>query len=278
MRTVPAVALAAGLVMASCVGCVSPDDVARDRTSPPLPPTSGAFDYQLGTAYGEPGELDVVVRDGAADPLEGAYNVCYVNGFQTQPGTLPDWERHRPEALLREDDGAPVVDPDWPDEAVLDPSTPGQREEIVAVVAPLIDGCAAAGFDAVEIDNLDTFLRFDGVDRDGALALARVYADRAHAHGLAIAQKNAAELGAAGRDDVGFDLAVVEECAAFEECAAYRAVYGPHVLQVEYVGDDDPSPTELCTGEERAPLTIVRDRLLVGPHEEGYVREQCPTA
>ncbi|PYF97902.1 hypothetical protein SAMN05216184_11377 [Georgenia satyanarayanai] len=278
MRTVPAVAaLAAGLVLASCAGPTSPDDIARDSgTSAPLPPTSGAFDYQLGAAYGEPGELDVVVRDAAADPLEGAYNVCYVNGFQTQPGTLPDWERLRPEALLREDDGAPVIDPDWPDEAVLDPSTPGQREDIVAVVGVLIDGCAEAGFDAVEIDNLDTFLRFDGVERSGALALARKYADRAHAAGLAIAQKNAAELGAVGRDEVGFDLAVVEECAAFEECGAYRAVYGAHVLQVEY-DDGDLSLDELCAAPERAPLTVLRDRRLVGPATEGYVRRHCPT-
>ncbi|WP_152189095.1 endo alpha-1,4 polygalactosaminidase [Georgenia satyanarayanai] len=275
MRIVPAAAgLAVGLVLAACAGCVSPGDVVRG-TSPALPPTSGAFDYQLGAAYGAPGELDVVVRDAAADPLEGAYNVCYVNGFQTQPGTLPAWERHHPEALLRADDGAPVVDPDWPDEAVLDPSTPAQREEIVAVVAPLIDGCAEAGFDAVEIDNLDTFLRFDRVDRAGALALARAYADRAHTAGLAIAQKNAAELGAVGRDEVGFDLAVVEECAAFEECGAYRAVYGAHVLQVEY--DGGRSFDELCATPGRAPLTVLRDRLLVGPAAEGYVRLQCPT-
>jgi hypothetical protein len=272
-----AAALVAGFALVTCAGCAAADDdTPGSDPSPTLAPVSGTFDYQLGAAYGQPGEFDVVVRDATADPLEGAYNVCYVNGFQTQPGTLPEWERRHPEALLREDDGAPVIDPDWPDEAVLDPSAAGQREEIAAVVGPLIDACAEAGFDAVEIDNLDTFLRFDGVDRAGALALARAYADRAHAAGLAIAQKNAAELGTAGRDDVGFDLAVVEECAAFEECGAYRAVYGPHVLQVEY--DDGPglSLDELCATAERAPLTVLRDRLLVGPDDAGYVHEQCP--
>lgn len=277
MRVTPAAALAlAALLLAACTP-VPGDDGAP---TPVPPPTAGAFDYQLGEAYGAPGALAVVVRDVTADPLPGAYNVCYVNGFQTQPGTLADWEREHPQALLREggEPDAPVVrDPDWPDEAVLDPSTPEQREAILAVVGPQVDACATAGFDAVELDNLDTFLRFDGVARDGALALAREYVGRAHEAGLAVGQKNAADVGAAAREEAGFDFAVVEECARYEECGVYREIYGDHVLQIEYTDGPDgrPSFAQVCADPDRAPLTVLRDRLLVGPGSPGYVREQC---
>jgi Glycoside-hydrolase family GH114 len=268
-----------GACAALVSGCSAANDAAVDLV---LPPVTGAFDYQLGEAYGEPGDFAVVGRDVSAEPLEGAYNVCYLNGFQTQPGALPDWEDGDGGALLRDASGAVVMDPEWPDEAVLDPSTPEQRLAILAVVGPQIRSCADAGFDAVELDNLDTFLRFDGVDRDGALALATAYVELGHDAGLAVGQKNAADVGADARETAGFDFAVVEECAAYDECGAYRDVYGEHVLQIEYTDDDSDagdlalSLEELCALPDRAPLAVVRDRLLVGPDDPAYEREQCP--
>jgi hypothetical protein len=219
-----------------------------------------------------------VGRDVTAPPLEGAYNVCYLNGFQTQPGALADWEDGDGGALLRDASGAVVMDPEWPDEAVLDPSTEQQRIAILAVMGPQIRNCADAGFDAVELDNLDTFLRFDGVDRDGAMALATSYVELAHDEGLAVGQKNAADVGAAAREEAGFDFAVVEECAVYDECGVYRDVYGEHVLQIEYTDTDaGRSPVELCALPDRAPLTVVRDRLLAAPGDPDFHREQCPT-
>jgi len=47
--------------------------------------------------------------------------------------------------------------------------------------------------------------------------------------GLAIAQKNTAELGATGR--AGFDLAIAEECYANRECGEYTRPYGRRVIQ-----------------------------------------------
>ena len=70
-------------------------------------PTSGAVDYQLGGAYEPADGVTVVVRDRTDEPLEGAYSICYVNGFQTQPGELSDW----PSGLLLEKDGEPLIDP-----------------------------------------------------------------------------------------------------------------------------------------------------------------------
>ncbi|MBD5785886.1 endo alpha-1,4 polygalactosaminidase [Cellulosimicrobium terreum] len=263
-----------GLV--ALTGCGTSSAADRHR----LPPTTGTFDYQLGAAYDVPGGLDVVVRDATAEPAPGAYSLCYVNGFQTQPGEADVWLGEREDLLLHDAAGDLVVDPDWPDEHVLDPSTAAQREGILEVLGPVVTGCADAGFDAVEVDNLDTWTRFDDaetgrIDEDGALALAAAYVDLAHGAGLAVAQKNAAEIAALAHDELGFDLAVTEECAAFDECAAYTDVYGDHVLQVEYT-DALPDPfADVCARLDRAPLTVLRDRDLVGPDDAGHVREQC---
>ncbi|MFC8730919.1 endo alpha-1,4 polygalactosaminidase [Luteimicrobium sp. NPDC057192] len=263
-------------------GCGTVADRAPSTPAIALPPTSGVFDYQLGgtsptvTVDGSTTRVDVVERDATARPLTGAYNVCYVNGFQTQPDERAQWQAH-PDLLLHRDDGSLVVDPDWPGEYVLDPSTAAQRRGILAILGPVVRGCAADGFDAVELDNLDTWTRFDAVDEAGALALARAYADLAHGAGLAVAQKNAAELAPAARR-LGFDFAVTEECAAYDECDAYTAVYGRHVLEIEYpdsLHDAGLTFADVCRSTDRAPLTILRDRELVAPGEPGYRYDAC---
>lgn len=241
-----------------------------------LPPTSGVFDYQLGGASddvrlnGAVRRPDVVVRDATAEPLSGAYNVCYVNGFQTQPGAASAWAG-REDAFLRGTDGKPVVDPEWPDEAVLDPGSEDRRRSILEVVGPLIDGCARDGYRAVEIDNLDTFERFETIDRDAALALADAYVKRAHTAGLAIGQKNAAGLARTAHDELGFDFAVTEQCHEFDECADYTDAYGTHVLQIEYSG----SLGQICADPSRAPLAIIRDRELLASTQAGYSYSAC---
>ena len=132
-RRLALVALAIGVS-----GCGGDGDTGVE-----YPPTHGVFDYQLGGTYGRistpDGEsrIDIVVRDSTEEPLVGAYNVCYINGFQTQPGDEAVWLGERADALLLDSAGRPVIDPDWPDEYVLDPSTREQREVILgAVVTP----------------------------------------------------------------------------------------------------------------------------------------------
>ena len=260
----------------------SPPTPSSSATPPPtppaarrLPPISGVFDYQLGGSYELPG-LAVVVRDASTAPSPKAYDVCYLNGFQTQPDARADWLENHGTALLRDANGSPTIDPDWPDEFVLDPSAPAQRKVILDVMGPLLTGCARAGFDAVEIDNFDTFTRFaDRIDPAGALDLARSYVALAHEEGLAIGQKNAAESTETGRRDVGFDFAVAEECGAYDECAAYSTAYGPHVLQIEYSDNLPESFATVCDSPDRAPLTILRDRDLLPRGTDGYVYEQC---
>lgn len=245
-----------------------------------LPPTTGSFDYQLGGAGDIPG-LAVVVRDASARPMPGAYSICYLNGFQTQPGDGDSWLHNRGEAVLRDAHGSPVRDPDWPDEYVLDPSTAAKRSIILGVLTPVLSACADKGFDAIDLDNFDTFRRFSDattghIDEAGAVELARSFTTLAHDRGLAVAQKNTPDAAEIGRRTIGFDFAVAEECAAYQECDHYRQVYGPHVLQIEYTDNLAGSFRDVCATADRAPLTILRDRRLVTPGSAGYVREQCP--
>lgn len=245
-----------------------------------LPPVSGVFDYQLGGAYdrlpdGQP--IDVVVRDATEQPLAGAYNICYVNGFQTQADQAEEWGRRRA-LLLRDRHGQPVTDPNWPDEFILDPSTPAQRAGILQILGPVIQQCAHKGFKAVEIDNLDTFTRFDAIARADAIALAQAYALIAHEAGLAIAQKNTEELLAIGRQTLGFDFAITESCAPHNHCQAFTEAYGPHVLQIEYpqtLDDQGLSFPLACNSPGRAPLTILRDHDLTGVQSYAHQYAQC---
>ncbi|MFW6775555.1 endo alpha-1,4 polygalactosaminidase [Nocardioides sp. CPCC 205120] len=224
-----------------------------------LPPAGARWDYQIGGPRDVPADVAVVERDRAAEPLAGVYNLCYVNAFQAQPGEEDTWAGG--DLLLVDDAGEPVVDEDW-DEALLDTSTPERRAALVEVVRPWIEGCAADGFDAVELDNLDSFLRSDGLlTLEDAAAYAALLVDVAHGAGLAAAQKN---LGEYDGTAVGFDLAVVEECGAYDECGAYAASYGDRVLVVEYT---DEGLATACAGWGDE-LSVVRRDLDLAPDGE----------
>ncbi|WP_017573980.1 endo alpha-1,4 polygalactosaminidase, partial [Nocardiopsis halotolerans] len=221
-------------------------------------------------------EVVTVVRDATDAPAPGAYSVCYVNAFQTQPQERGGWLAEFPDLLLRDADGNPVADPDWPDEYLLDTSSADTREEIVRVVGETIATCAERGFDAVEFDNLDSFTRSGGALSAGDnLALATELVGVAHGHGLAAAQKNAAELTRRAREEAGFDFAVAEECVAFDECGAYTGVYGDAVLVVEYPDTLDVPFAEVCAAPDTPPTTLLRDRDLLASDEPGHLREAC---
>ena len=253
-------------VAGSLAGCGGADQPAIE-----LPPANGGFDYQLGGAY-DPGDaVEIVARDRTDEPDADRYSICYVNGFQTQPDEAAFWLDEHPDLLVRGTDGEPATDPEWPDEWILDISTPANRDEVVAIVGAWVDGCAADGYDAVEIDNLDTFTRFpDQLGEDDAAALARALTERAHAAGLAIGQKNAVDL-VARREELGFDFAVAEQCTEFDECEAFAEGYGDQVYVVEY---DEAAFEQGC--ERHPELSIVlRDLDLVEPDDPAYERRTC---
>ena len=213
-----------GLLLAVLLGT----GLSAPASADPLP-TGTDIDYQLGGVRDVPDRVGIVVRDRRAAPLVDTYNVCYVNGFQTQPDERSFWRRHRD--LVLEQHGSPVTDEAW-GEWLLDLRTPAQRRALARIVGRWTEGCAADGFDAVEFDNLDSFTRSDHLlTRRQAVSYARLLVRGAHAAGLEAGQKNLA-----GWDGttVGFDFAVAEECGRYRECAAYTDAYGDRVLAIEY--------------------------------------------
>lgn len=253
------------------VGCTSSVPVAL--------PLGAAADYQLGGASEPPAGVEVVARDSSEDPAPGLYNICYVNGYQTQPEDTAEWIAQAPDLVLHDPSGSPVFDPAWPDEAVLDVSTGEQRARIIERLLPAIERCAEKGFDAVEFDNLDTFARFPSlIDERDAVELAKLLVASAHEHGLAAGQKNTPQLGAAQARAIGFDFAVAEECVRFEECTSYTEVYGEQVIDIEYDDDLRDSWADTCAEPSRPTMTVLRDRDLVRAGTEGYRFATCDEA
>ena len=192
-------------------------------------PVGTDVDYQLGGARTVPASVGIVVRDRNEQPVAGRYNVCYVNGFQTQPDEAAFWKRH-PRLVLRRG-GRPVVDSAW-GEWLLDLRTAAKRRALARIVAGWTRGCAAKGYDAVELDNLDSFTRSRHLlTRKQAVAYATLLVADAHRAGLAAGQKN---LGDWDGRVAGYDFAVAEECGRYHECADYTAHYGRRVLAIEY--------------------------------------------
>lgn len=262
-------AAAVGLGMTACAGEPGRADAAPAAVA--LPPPGAAFDYQLGGAYAPPEGVKVVVRDSTAAPAPGTYSVCYVNGFQTQPGAV--WPR---DLVLHDGSGVAVVDPGWPAEKILDISTAAKRAAIADRHTEVVKKCRAAGYQAVEFDNLDSYRRSQGrLDLEDAVAMAELLVQRAHAQGLAAAQKNTAELGPRGREEIGYDFAVTEECDRWEECEDFAEVYGAHVLNIEYTDDLRGSPDDVCARDSVPPSTIVRDRDLVPEGEPEHTYRSC---
>lgn len=256
------VALLGTLLLAGCSA-----DVAAG--TPALPPAGVGFDYQLAGAYPAPDGVAVVARDSSAEPAGVDYDICYVNGFQTQPGESEDWLLAHPYLLLHDDDG-PVVDPDWPDEYLFDTSTALNRSTIIALRGAAISSCAEAGYHAIEIDNLDSYTRSgERLTLENNIALAVGYADLAHRLGLAIAQKNGSTDSARLRDEVGFDFVIAEDCAQFEECAAYTDAYGDLVFDIEYDADF------LAAACGAVGSAVLRDVGLVAADDAAYVFQGC---
>ncbi|MBO6938605.1 MAG: endo alpha-1,4 polygalactosaminidase [Deltaproteobacteria bacterium] len=245
---------------------------AEDAATPELtlPPANAGFDYQLSAAYDPPSGVTLVIRDRNASPAPGIYNVCYVNGFQTQPDEEDFWSGPRADLLLRDGDGDPVIDPDW-DEILLDVTTADKRGRLADIVGGWIDGCADDGFDAVEIDNLDTYARSGGrISQDDAVAFVQLLVARAHARGMALAQKNSAEI-VDRRAEMGTDFAVVEECNRYDECDVFTGAYGDQVFVIEYRrGDFDTG----CADFPELSI-VLRDLNLVGPGAGAYVYDGC---
>jgi hypothetical protein len=177
-------------------------------------------------------DVDLYAPDGvtlnsagvAAIHAVGAHAVCYVDAgtwedFRPDAGAYPDWVKGRSNG--------------WPGEVWLDIRATG-------VLLPIIDArvakCAAAGFDAVEFDNVDGYTNNTGFPLTAAdqLTFNEDLANYAHTQGLSVGLKN--DLDQLSQLQNVFDFAINEQCAQYKECDAYDGwtSAGKAVVEVEY--------------------------------------------
>ena len=248
-----------------------------------LPPPNATFDYQIGADYRPAPDVTVLTRDWfLGTPAGGRYSVCYVNAFQTQDESAgvdrPDERSNWPRKLVLRALGD---DPEWGGEYLVDIRSARQRRRAAAWVQPMIETCARKGFEAVEYDNLDSWTRFDGspleprvpFGRGDAVAYAERLADRAHALGLAVAQKNTPSLTRReARRRIGFDFVVAEECARYRECGRYRALYGDRMIAIEYRLRDFRRACRTVGGRVSV---VLRDRGVTTPRSASHRYAAC---
>ncbi|MCK9523418.1 MAG: endo alpha-1,4 polygalactosaminidase [Proteobacteria bacterium] len=254
------------------------DDTATDAddtdTTTPnairLPPANAPWDYQIGKPYTPPQGVAVVSRDREASPAPGLYNICYVNGFQTQPHEQSWWLAEHPDLILRDAQGDPIIDDDW-NEMLFDTTTADKRQRLAAIVGAWIDGCAQDGFDAVEIDNLDSYGRSSGrISQQNNVDFMALLSERGHSQGLAMGQKNAAEI-VSRAQQMGTDFAIAEECNRWDECDVYQGAYGDRVFVVEYRRVDFDKG---CAAFPELSI-VFRDMNVTAPGSSTYVYDGC---
>ena len=154
----------------------------------------------------------------------GAHAVCYVDA-----GT---WEDFRPDAgaypasVLGRSNG-------WPGERWLDIRA---TSTLLPIIAARVAKCAAAGFDAVDFDNVDGYENDTGFLLTAAdqLTFNEDLAGIAHSDGLSVGLKN--DTDQLGQLEGSFDFAINEQCAKYDECDAYDGwtAAGKAVVEVEY--------------------------------------------
>jgi hypothetical protein len=259
------------LVVAAAAQSIAASPSADAAVAYSLPPVNAKFDYQIGAAYTPPSGVTVVSRDRTAAPAAGLYNICYVNAFQTQPSEIGWWQANHDNLLLKDAGGKYVVDEAW-GENLLDTSTAAKRSALAGIVGGWIDGCGAAGFKAIEPDNIDSYDRSNGLlTKANALSYLTLLASRAHRDGLAIGQKNTTDLGTAGKS-AGLDFAIAEECGRYTECGDYTGVYGTHLIDIEY---NSSGFTKACNAVGATVSVVRRDVNVTAPGSGTYVYNAC---
>jgi hypothetical protein len=271
VMAVAAVSVAAGIGTADAsTKPVAPATTKAATWAPP--PANASFDYQIGGPYTPPAGVTVVSRDHDASPAAGLYNICYVNAFQAQTEDASWWKTNHPDLLLHDAKGNLVIDKDW-NEILLDYSTAAKRAGLTTIVGGWIDQCASKGFKGVEPDNLDSYTRSKNLLTESeAVAYAASLSSYAHGKGLAIAQKNDADLSTANARQAGFDFAVAEECADYDECQNYTATYGNHVIVIEYT---QSKFTKACNSYGSTLSIVLRDVDVTTPGSGSYVFKTC---
>lgn len=287
------------LLLVSCGGAPLPLPSADTATPAPaaklssqsasavrLPPAGKlSWDWQIGAAteakVAVPAGVTLMDLDGfetsAAKVAElkakGIYTVCYLN--------VGSYESYRPDSAEYPDSLKIQTDPNWPDESFVDIRDVFREGSVLAgILERRLAMCAGKGFDAVEPDNLENdqnvtsgvITRQDQLDFNGWLA------DRAHANGLAIFQKNGVgyvlEADRQGRPMVElFDGILNESCQRYKECGALGEYVrrGKLALNVEY----RQANLDCAAMNALGVNSIFKDLYLVGKLQKAYKRVSC---
>lgn len=195
----------------------------------------------------EPDGVTPAAAEVAAMHAAGAHAVCYVDA-----GTWEDWRPDAgayPASVLGNSDG-------WPGERWVDIR---DTSVLLPIMQARVAECAAAGFDAVDFDNVDGYTNDTGFPLTAAqqLTFDTDLAGIANEAGLSVGLKDDIDqLGAL--QDV-FDFAVNEQCAQYRECAAYDGwtAAGKAAVEIEYRG----RPAKFCAQADLGG----RDAVLKGP-------------
>jgi endo-alpha-1,4-polygalactosaminidase (GH114 family) len=264
-----------GLALAAGLGLTA-TPTAHAAPTPP-PPANARADYQLGGDYTPASGVTVVVRDwfeGTPLANPNSYSICYVNAFQTQPdsgsGRRDETSQWPASIVLRN-----FQDPNWPGEYLIDIRSAAKRTIALNHLKPMIDTCASKGFKAVEFDNLDSYTRFSGLPFRFAqtVSFAKLITTYAHSKGLAVAQKNTAELTKyQARTVIKFDFVISENCGQYDECGDYAAVYGDRMIDIEYTQEGFE---QACATVGATVSVIRRDIDLTTPSSSEYDYAAC---
>ncbi|GAA2281869.1 endo alpha-1,4 polygalactosaminidase [Nonomuraea roseoviolacea subsp. roseoviolacea] len=256
----PAAAAAALPPPVACDSCYRPALDTSWQWQLSSLPARPFLDVQMYDIDGFDARDGAVVRALKADrPGRGV--VCYISA-----GSLEDW---RPDAgrfpasvVGKELDG-------WPGERWLDIRQ--YRGRLGEIMKARLDMCRAAGFDAVEPDNVDGFSNDTGfpIRASDQLAYNTWLANEAHRRGLSVALKNDVEQ--IPRLLPYFDFALNEECWSNDECTTAQndgeygydqfVQAGKAVFQVEYA----LPVSRFCPRSNAQNFNSLRKRLELGP-------------
>jgi hypothetical protein len=171
----------------------------------------------------------------------------------------PDAGRFPPELLGNDYDG-------WPGEKWLDI----RRIDLLApIMLARLDLCKKKGFDAVEPDNIEVHTNDTGfpITYADQLAYARWLAQQAHARGLAIGLKNAADMVAEALPF--FDFAITEDCFFQGWCDQVLPFItaGKPVLAAEYTDTGVDFQAACAWGRAHKFSFILKNRILTAFRE-----------
>ena len=175
----------------------------------------------------------------------------------------PDANQFPPELLGKAYEG-------WPGERWLDIR---RIDLLKPVMLARLDLCKAKGFDAVEPDNIEIHTNDTGfpITYADQFAYARWLADQAHARGLAIGLKNAADMVAEALPF--FDFAITEDCFFQGWCDRVLPFIaaGKPVFAAEYTDTGVDFPAACAWGRAHQVSFILKHRILTA------FRETCST-